>query len=566
MKSGLVVFLCLAGLLLRGQDSLTSVPEDSGKLLLRKFLSPPGHEDEYIMELIDLAKKDNQEGHTLDRFYKIQVALILEQQLAKPSKAAFELNKYAGEIIRNFDLTYALEFYQKATVIADALPEIPDKDKFTVYTNRAGIHNLLHQENEALEWFRKAIVMASHDNLTSLASACNNLGTFYQDQQQPDSARYYFQKALTLLAQPEKNVNLISAIKDNIAQLDMAEHHYQEAYRTFLHNDSLYQTKQASSYKYLSNKLRLMESMLYLNMSGIADSIEILVPYIASHHSVLKSKDIIGFYRFAENYFYQKDDRSKELYFRDQFAAFTDSLEQTKADQLRTLTKSLLAVQEISFQNEMRTRTLETEKTKLHLLSARRLAFLILFSAAGLFFILVLYFQKRRQELHAQRQVAESALKYKEFERRLMEQELELKKKDLTNVVLHNTQVHDTHRKLIDRLSAIHGPEERMNQQIRALLHEIEAQNQIGDRALSLQQNIEAINAGFYEKLMQRYPNLTKAESELCGYIRINLSTKDISILKNIEAGSVKMSKNRLRKKLGIGPDDDLFEVVQNIG
>lgn len=551
--------------MVRGQDSFTQVPNDSGKFLLRKFLTSPGHEDEKIMELIGLAKEDKQEGRNLESIHKIQVALILEQQLAKPSRATFELNKYAGEIVRNFDPEYALEFYQKATFIADALPEILDKEKFSVFTNLAGIHNVLHQQQAALEWYKRAIVMASHDNPTSLASAYNNLGIFYEDQQQQDSARYFFQKALALLPQPEKNINLISAIKDNLAQLDMTEHHYPDAYRTFLRNDSLYQQKQASSYKYLSNKLRLMEAMLHLNLPGISDSIAGLLPYIASHHIILKSEDVIGFYRFAENYYYLQDDRAKELFFRNQFAAFTDSLEQTNADQLRALTKSLLSVQEISFRNEMRTRALESEKTKLQLLSARRLAFLILFSTASLLIILVLYFQKRRQELHAQRQSAESALKYKEFESRLMEKELELKTKDLTNVVLHNTQVHDSYRKLINRLSVIHGPEDRMNQQIRALLHELEAQNQIGDRALSVHQKIEAVNAGFYEKLMKQYPDLTKAESELCGYIRINLSTKDISILKNIEAGSVKMSKNRLRKKLGIGPDEDLYGVVKNI-
>ena len=100
---------------------------------------------------------------------------------------------------------------------------------------------------------------------------------------------------------------------------------------------------------------------------------------------------------------------------------------------------------------------------------------------------------------------------------------------------------------------------------MRALLIELQSQNQISDRSIGLQSNIDSVNAEFYDNLKTKFPDLTKSEAELCGYIRIKLSTKDISILKNVAAASVKMGKNRLRKKLGLSPEADLYQFVSEI-
>ena len=100
---------------------------------------------------------------------------------------------------------------------------------------------------------------------------------------------------------------------------------------------------------------------------------------------------------------------------------------------------------------------------------------------------------------------------------------------------------------------------------MRTLLIELQSQNQISERSVGLQANIDTVNAEFYEKLRTKYPTLTKSEEELCGFIRINLSNKDISVLKNIAASSVKMGKNRLRKKLDLGPEDDIYQFIRDI-
>lgn len=64
--------------------------------------------------------------------------------------------------------------------------------------------------------------------------------------------------------------------------------------------------------------------------------------------------------------------------------------------------------------------------------------------------------------------------------------------------------------------------------------------------------HFEQVHPGFFEKLKAKHPNLTNNELRLYAYFHINLSTKEIAALLNIEAASVRQAKARLNKKLNI--------------
>ena len=69
---------------------------------------------------------------------------------------------------------------------------------------------------------------------------------------------------------------------------------------------------------------------------------------------------------------------------------------------------------------------------------------------------------------------------------------------------------------------------------------------------------IDSISTAFYDKLSSQFESLTKNDIRLCSLIKLDLNTKQIATLQNINPASVKMSRNRLRKKLNLSPDDDL--------
>jgi tetratricopeptide (TPR) repeat protein len=56
----------------------------------------------------------------------------------------------------------------------------------------------------------------------------------------------------------------------------------------------------------------------------------------------------------------------------------------------------------------------------------------------------------------------------------------------------------------------------------------------------------------FYTKLLDRFPNLTPHEQRLCAFLRLNMTTKEISEITGQRTATIEMARTRLRKKLNI--------------
>lgn len=60
------------------------------------------------------------------------------------------------------------------------------------------------------------------------------------------------------------------------------------------------------------------------------------------------------------------------------------------------------------------------------------------------------------------------------------------------------------------------------------------------------------VNMGFYDGLLKDHPNLTKNEKRLCAFLKLNMSSKEISSITNQTTHSITIARTRLRKKLGL--------------
>ena len=65
---------------------------------------------------------------------------------------------------------------------------------------------------------------------------------------------------------------------------------------------------------------------------------------------------------------------------------------------------------------------------------------------------------------------------------------------------------------------------------------------------------------------MEKFPNLTPNEQRLCAFLKLNMSTKDISELTGQTINAIEMARYRLRKKLHIsGKDENLITFLSQI-
>ncbi len=75
----------------------------------------------------------------------------------------------------------------------------------------------------------------------------------------------------------------------------------------------------------------------------------------------------------------------------------------------------------------------------------------------------------------------------------------------------------------------------------------------------------EEVHADFYARIIERYPQLSPKDLQLCAYIRMNMATKEIATLLNITDRGVEISRYRLRKKLDLSRDVNLSTFLLNI-
>ena len=60
----------------------------------------------------------------------------------------------------------------------------------------------------------------------------------------------------------------------------------------------------------------------------------------------------------------------------------------------------------------------------------------------------------------------------------------------------------------------------------------------------------------FYKALNKKFPDLTNNERKLCAFLRLNMSTKEISAITFQSVHSITIARSRLRKKLNITHSD----------
>ncbi len=78
--------------------------------------------------------------------------------------------------------------------------------------------------------------------------------------------------------------------------------------------------------------------------------------------------------------------------------------------------------------------------------------------------------------------------------------------------------------------------------------------------------HFDKVHSDFIVVLKEHHPDISNNEMKLCAYLRMNLSTKEIAQLMNISIRGVEISRYRLRKKLNLSSEINLFDYLINIG
>jgi ligand-binding sensor domain-containing protein/DNA-binding CsgD family transcriptional regulator len=80
-----------------------------------------------------------------------------------------------------------------------------------------------------------------------------------------------------------------------------------------------------------------------------------------------------------------------------------------------------------------------------------------------------------------------------------------------------------------------------------------------------LEKHIKNVHFDFLKRLKEKYTTISPRELDLCTYLLMNMSTKEIAELMNISSGGVEVSRYRLRKKFGLHKKESLTGFLMSI-
>jgi len=142
---------------------------------------------------------------------------------------------------------------------------------------------------------------------------------------------------------------------------------------------------------------------------------------------------------------------------------------------------------------------------------------------------------------------------------------LERKNKELTTSVLNLIERNKFISKISEDLESIKSiSNEETQKSIQNILRDID-RGSTKQLWKEFEMRYIEVHKAFFESLNSKYPNLTPNDRKLCALIKLNMSSKDISSITYQSVQSIKVARYRLRKKLGIGKNENLSSFLNNL-
>jgi tetratricopeptide (TPR) repeat protein len=173
--------------------------------------------------------------------------------------------------------------------------------------------------------------------------------------------------------------------------------------------------------------------------------------------------------------------------------------------------------------------------------------------------------QLKIETVETQNQHLRESLFAEEEIKKLQAINLERQKQELTSATMLIANKNEVFEKLRILAEQIKINDTDKYGKAREIIAEIDRQTDLSDQWEEFKIHFESIHKSFFENLRKMNGSLTQNDMQMCAYIKLNLSTKEISRLMNITPESVNTHRYRLRKKLRLSNGEILDELVHGL-
>lgn len=509
------------------------------KLLLE--LSDEENDAVKVDILLKLAEKTSWTDVKSSERYARQ-ALILSQQIDYKKGLAYA-NFWLAKIYVSyeFDLTesLALESLELAKSTNDSILIAK------VYNVMGNLKYALNHYEDALVYYNRSLdIYLAHKQDSASASIYNNLGILRSEMFGDSLSIDYYLKAAEINKKTKNYfwlaINYVNLGFDYIefGNLQKAFDYLQKS------NDIIEERDFNRLYPWLYNNFSYYYSSLNDHDKAI-DFANNALFVSKDQGNQLQERDALT--RLKESYFNMSDFENAYRY-AELIKIVSDSI--NKHDRLKEI--DLLEMR-FKFEEEREAQKLELALMEAQHYSKERTYILIILFAAIISFTFLILFILQRNRISRKNLEQKTIL----LEKEKLTRDLEYKNKELTTNVMYSIEKNKVLTDITEELLEIENTS--VKEETRNAIQKISRRiNQFVDAKAweEFEIRFQQVHTEFYESLAAKHPDLTPNEKRLCAFLRLEMSSKEISRITGQSISALQVARTRLRKKLGISNKD----------
>lgn len=407
----------------------------------------------------------------------------------------------------------------------------------------ANIYQQMGQYDKALVYLRKSYSPSVSDDGNN-SYLFKLIGYIHQQQNNLDSAMYYYQLAKNLIS-PTDEKAAFAAVELDIAEVLALKGNFKASNTILLkllkQNESTHFMVNSRIWSRLSlNYLRLNKMDSALNYGRKA--------YQAAERSEMKFETINSSYVLSE-VFKAKARFDSAYYYSDIYHINKDSL--FNIENQRKLSTLYAEIETLAKQKEIKTLEKQKEIDRIH--NRNLVLFIVLGSVAfiSLLISIILFYRNSQKK-----QILGNLM---------LQRELDKRNKDLHDQALKMIYMNNSFMEVEESLKRLHFQSADSAKDVRQLLSNLQLNKTLEKEWDNFNQYFGTVHGDFFTKINSDFPDLSTSEKRLASLIRMNLTNREIASILNIESSSVKIAKYRLKKKLSLNEEVDIYSFLQKL-
>lgn len=415
-------------------------------------------------------------------------------------------------------------------------------------------------ENYALakNYFYKALKTFKKEDVLYIASMYNNFSLSDNQLGDKDAAIEEAWRGIKILEAKKdlsaEEIFFIYMMKGNLGVFYLYKKDYKNAEKYMREEVDFYKYKKKFEDNSIKNVGQLLEVYKVTNQKDKEDE---LIHYLLKIEPEVKKTNMrIYLCEVLQKYYSDKNDLQKLKFFSNKLIELNKESNKETIKDLDNISDILNGYiikninQEFDYKIEMQERN-------------NALLIVLVIILVGIFIKIILSIRKKSKE---EREILVDIKNELETSNVSLEKDIQEKLGKIQNLHLNLNLKIETEKAFLESLKKIRRSK-NMNatETVRDLFFQMNNLIQIDEKNHELMYESSLENTEFMNRLSENYPQLTQQELKLCVYFRLNLSSKEVSLLENITPGSVRVYKTKVKAKMKLEKEEDLHNFLNSI-